>query len=75
MCDEVTQFSVHQLQTLFEDDYFGKRALGTGKLLRAQTSKRKLLPETCLIGLVQNFGVHQKFTVPSYIDSLRDSSP
>jgi hypothetical protein len=34
----------------------------------------KLLPETGLIAAVQNLGVHQKFTIPSDIDFLRDFS-
>jgi hypothetical protein len=44
-------------------------------LLRAQTSKRKVLPETDLIGPVKNLGVHQKFKFPSDIDILFYSKP
>jgi hypothetical protein len=33
------------------------------------------LPETGLIGAVQNLGVHQEFTIPSDIDLLRDFNP
>jgi hypothetical protein len=74
MCDDVTQVCVHKLQKL-EDDYFGKRALQSGKLLRAQTPKRKLLPETGLIGPVQNLGVCQIFTFPSDTEMLCDFGP
>jgi hypothetical protein len=74
MCDGMTQVCVHKLQKL-ADDYSGKRALRSSKLLRAQTSKRKLLSETDIIGLVQNLGVHQKFTFPNDIDLPCDFSP
>jgi hypothetical protein len=57
-----------------EDGYSGKRALRSSELPRAQTSKKKLFPETCLIGPVQNFEIHHKVTFPRNIDSLRDFS-
>jgi hypothetical protein len=73
MCDGVTQVCVHTVQKL-EDDCSGKRALRSSELLRAQTSKRKLLPETDLMGPVKNLGVHPKFTFPNDIDLLRNFS-
>jgi hypothetical protein len=66
------QFCVRKLQKL-ED--FGEWAPRSSELLRAQTSERKLLPETVLIGPIKNLGVHQKFTHPNDIDMLRDFSP
>jgi hypothetical protein len=59
-CDGVTQVYVRKLQKL-EDAYFGKWALRSREFFRAQTPKRKLLPERGPIGPVQNMGVHQKF--------------
>jgi hypothetical protein len=64
MCDGVTHVCVHKPQRL-EHEYSGKRALRSGEFLRDQTSKRKLLLETSLIGPVQILGVHQKFTFHS----------
>jgi hypothetical protein len=45
------------------------------ELLRAQTPKRKFLPETFLIVPVQNLEVHQKFSFPKDIVLLNDISP
>jgi hypothetical protein len=49
--DDVTQFYVCKIQNL-EDDSFGEGALQSSELLQAQISKKKLLPETGLIGPV-----------------------
>jgi hypothetical protein len=47
----------------------------SNEILRAQTTKRKLLPETSINSQVQNLEVHQKFTFPNNTDLLRDFSP
>lgn len=74
MCDGVTQVYDQKPQKL-EDDYSGKRALRTRELIRAQTSKRKLILENDLTGSVQNLGVQQEFLFPFDLDFLRDFSP
>jgi hypothetical protein len=72
--DSVTQVCVCKLQT-WRVMHFGKSALRSSELLRAQTPKMELLPETGLIGPVQNLGAHQKFTFPNDTDLLCDFSP
>jgi hypothetical protein len=69
----MTHVCVHKLQKL--EDHYGKRALRSSELLRAQTSKRKLLPKSGLIGPVQTLGVHQKFTFHNDLYLLHDFSP
>jgi hypothetical protein len=54
---------------------FGEWSLRSSELFRAHTPKRKLLPETGLIGPVQNLGIHQKFTFPNDIILLRGFNP
>jgi hypothetical protein len=73
MRDGVTRVYVQKPQKL--EHYSGKRALRSSKLIRAQTSKRKLLPETGLTDPVQNLGVHQEFSFLYDTDFLRDSIP